>query len=159
MEYFWIFTKPSTFVLAGRSPCEDKKTSIPGALKALISLPTSPTSPLSKILMSFLSDGRSFIGSSSAPGCQKRIFPDQTRTFSRTVPPINFSASAAVWRNNVADEFIDNHIFSECQEKSSDLKVAPSFGNLFDFPSKTYKFPFCEKNRVPFSFLGFIKIS
>ena len=87
MEYFWIFTKPSTFVLAGRSPCEDKKTSIPGALKALISLPTSPTSPLSKILMSFLSDGRSFIGSSSALRQKSRIFPEQARAFSRTVCP------------------------------------------------------------------------
>ena len=55
------------------------------------------------------------------------------------VTPINFFAFASVLRNNVVDRFIDNHIFSECQELTSDLKVDRPVDEKIDFQLKTYK--------------------
>ena len=61
------------------------------------------------------------------------------------VTPINFFAFASVLQNNVVDRFIDNHIFSECQELTSDLKVARPVDGKMDFQLKTYKIFFAPK--------------
>ena len=61
------------------------------------------------------------------------------------VTPINFFAFASVLQNNVVDRFLDNHIFSECQELSSFLKVARPVDEKMDFQLKTYKNIFVPK--------------
>ena len=48
---------------------------------------------------------------------------DPPQMYTRVLP-INFFAFGSELKNNVVDRFIDNHIFSECQELTSDLKVA-----------------------------------
>ena len=58
------------------------------------------------------------------------------RHLHKLLPPINFSAPVAVLQNNVTDRFIDNHIFSECQELTSDLKVAQAVDYKIDFRLK-----------------------
>ena len=64
----------------------------------------------------------------------------------RLLPPINFSAAVAVLQNNVTDRFIDNHIFSECQELSSFLKVPQPFDTFEFFVAKSYNFRNGQKN-------------
>ena len=59
--------------------------------------------------------------------------------------PINFFAFGSEWKNNVVDRFIDNHIFSYCQELTSDLKVARPVDEKIDFQLKTYKIFFVPK--------------
>ena len=61
------------------------------------------------------------------------------------VTPINFFVFESESQNDVVDRFIDNHIFSECQELTSDLKVARPVDEKMDFQLKTYKIFFVPK--------------
>ena len=63
----------------------------------------------------------------------------------RRVTPINFFVFESESQNDVVDRFIDNHIFSECQELTSDLKVARPVDEKIDFRLKTYKIFFVQK--------------
>ena len=56
------------------------------------------------------------------------------------VTPINFFAFASVLQNNAVDRIIDNHIFSECQEFNSDLKVAHPVDEKIDFHLNPIKY-------------------
>ena len=94
------------------------------------------------------------------PCTAKKVFGNVfSRHLHRNSPPINFSALVAVLQNNVTDRFIDNHIFSECQELSSFLKVAQPFGTFKIFRVGAMKFPIVSKNGNPFLGLSFIEIS
>ena len=154
MGYFWIFTKPSTFVLAGRSPCEDKKLQFRALLNLFLSLESLS---LSISLSFYLSreHGRSFLGPSSAPRQKKVFLSPFAHFFPRLVPPTNFSAAAAVLQNKVVDRSIDNHIFSQCQEFSSDLKVAPPFGTVKFFEWNLIIFEMGKKKSGHFLGLAF----
>ena len=85
------------------------------------------------------------------PWPAKKVFLKGFSTHLHTLlPPINFSAPVAVLQNNVTDRFIDNHIFSECQELSSFLKVAQPFDTFKFFVVKSYNFRNGQKNRGTF---------
>ena len=80
------------------------------------------------------------------PCLEKKVFApaDPPQMYTRVLP-INFFAFGSEWKNNVVDRFIDNHIFSECQELTSDLKVARPVDEKMDFQLKTYKIFFVPK--------------
>ena len=76
----------------------------------------------------------------------KKVLPAHKHPpFHTRVTPINFFAFGAEWENNVVDELIDNHIFSECQGKSLDLKVARPVNEKIDPRLKSYKVVFVRK--------------
>ena len=88
------------------------------------------------------------------PCTAKKVFAEGfSRHLHRKSPPINFSVRVAVLQNNVTDRFIDNHIFSECQELTSDLKVARPVDEKIDFQLKTYKIFLFQKSGTRF-YLG-----
>ena len=89
--------------------------------------------------------GRSFQGYTSALS-RKKVLPGHKRLpFHARVTPINFFEFAFVLQNNVVDRSIDNHVFSECQELTSDLKVARPVDGKMDFQLETYKIFFAPK--------------
>ena len=74
------------------------------------------------------------------PGPESKVFAqaDCHQKYIR-VTPINFFVFESESQNDVVDRFIDNHIFSECQELTSDLKVARPVDEKIDFQLKPYK--------------------
>ena len=80
------------------------------------------------------------------PGPEKKVFApaDCPQMYTRVLPT-NFFAFGSELKNNVVDRFIDNHIFSECQELTSDLKVARPVDEKIDSPLKTFKIFFVPK--------------
>ena len=80
------------------------------------------------------------------PCPEKKVFAAADGTqMHRPFSPINFFAFGSELKNNVVDRFIDNHIFSECQELTSDLKVARPVDGKMDFQLKTYKIFFAPR--------------
>ena len=88
------------------------------------------------------------------PGPEKKVFgvADPHHKYIR-VSPINFFVFEYESQNDVVDRFIDNNIFSECQELTSDVKVARRVDEKIDFQLKTYKILFVPKSGTRF-YLG-----
>ena len=83
------------------------------------------------------------------PCLEKKVFAeaDPPQMYTRVLP-INFFAFESELKNNVVDRFIDNHIFSECQELTSDLKVARPVDEKIDFNPRSGSVHFvtsCER--------------
>ena len=77
---------------------------------------------------------------------QKKVFgvADCPQMYTR-VTPTNFFVFESESQNDVVDRFIDNHIFSECQELSLFLKVAQPVDQKIDFQLKHCKLFFVQK--------------
>ena len=69
---------------------------------------------------------------------------DRLQMYTR-VTPINLFVFESESQNDVVDRFIHNHIYPECQELTSDLKVARPIDEKIDFQLKTYRIFFAQK--------------